>query len=546
MNKIIPISFLFFLCMSIAAGQGLKEKTETYIRNSQSSDPVILMKTIHMLETEIETVSADFSRRWEAGKRDIDDAYAVDLGKIDKLEPEIWETDEDFRRRQEQERRLLQQQRFQALQDLQDYLDTEESRYLLMYQKWKETALENLGTQRGINSREISVEPQEYFRNERRWPIHLSSSHPIASFDQLKMTIRFGLSRDRSEQTEEDLKQEIIDFNQAVQTGSLSADIDWKVVKDEKRDTFVIAISKVSLHNPVGGRSYVQEFPELVFAQAYKTEGLSLDETVLLETSVISDIVFRDPVSLEGAGTMQVQPGKTAEIPDVQIIPENTLDKTLTWYAEDTEVAEISHGKRIEAKEIGKTYLSIAARDGFTKEAMLRLIVKNDIGDEGPAGGLIFYENPEYRKDGWRFLEAAPPETEWSGKVWGGYNTLIGETETAVGSGKKNTEVIVSLFGEAEPDEGVADYAARLCYDLEVVHEGRTYDDWFLPSKNELNLMYENLNENGLGGFSSWGDYWSSSELSGTEAWYKDFNSPSSLLYPGKYQNCNVRAVRAF
>src|SRR5262249_2702659 len=30
------------------------------------------------------------------------------------------------------------------------------------------------------------------------------------------------------------------------------------------------------------------------------------------------------------------------------------------------------------------------------------------IGDIGPAGGYIFFENPNYRSDGWRYLEAAP------------------------------------------------------------------------------------------------------------------------------------------
>ena len=31
------------------------------------------------------------------------------------------------------------------------------------------------------------------------------------------------------------------------------------------------------------------------------------------------------------------------------------------------------------------------------------------IGDEGPAGGVIFYDKGEY-SDGWRYLEAAPAD----------------------------------------------------------------------------------------------------------------------------------------
>jgi hypothetical protein len=48
--------------------------------------------------------------------------------------------------------------------------------------------------------------------------------------------------------------------------------------------------------------------------------------------------------------------------------------------------------------------------------------------------------------------------------------------------------------------------AAQYCDDLEY----GDYTDWFLPSNDELNLMYQNLKEKGLGGFIS-DTYWSSS-----------------------------------
>jgi len=36
----------------------------------------------------------------------------------------------------------------------------------------------------------------------------------------------------------------------------------------------------------------------------------------------------------------------------------------------------------------------------------------------GNAGGYIFYDK-EYYSNGWRYLEAAPASTEWTGKKWG-------------------------------------------------------------------------------------------------------------------------------
>jgi hypothetical protein len=69
-------------------------------------------------------------------------------------------------------------------------------------------------------------------------------------------------------------------------------------------------------------------------------------------------------------------------------------------------------------------------------------------------------------------------------------------------------------------------------------------NDWFLPSLDELNLMYENLYLEGVGGF---GDdyYWSSSEGIAGLAWYQYF----FIGYQGsyyKYFPYRVRAVRAF
>jgi DUF1680 family protein len=40
------------------------------------------------------------------------------------------------------------------------------------------------------------------------------------------------------------------------------------------------------------------------------------------------------------------------------------------------------------------------------------------IGDVGPAGGFIFYENPNHNRDGWRYLEAAPFDQS-AGAQWG-------------------------------------------------------------------------------------------------------------------------------
>jgi hypothetical protein len=200
--------------------------------------------------------------------------------------------------------------------------------------------------------------------------------------------------------------------------------------------------------------------------------------------------------------------------------------------------------------EVGTYTISLLVHDagalgGYGESvAVVEATTEYTVGDLGPSGGYVFYENPDYATDGWRYMEAAP--AGWSGgsedptKVWGGYGTAVESgTGTAIGTGSSNTQKIVATFGNAEPYESKTDYAAKLCAD----YRGGGYDDWFLPSKDELNLMYQNLKVQNLGGVSD-DVYWSSSEYN-TGAWGQGF-SDGYQGYGSRYNDYGVRPVRAF
>ncbi len=164
------------------------------------------------------------------------------------------------------------------------------------------------------------------------------------------------------------------------------------------------------------------------------------------------------------------------------------------------------------------------------------------IGELGPTEGYIFYDKGSY-SSGWRYLEAAPVSYEFNYKEWGGFSTSVG-TGTIIGTGERNTENIVGKFGNAEPYGKISNYAAKVCSDLVVTKDGVVYDDWFLPSKDELSLMYTNLHEKGLGGFSG-DDYWSSSEDDASYAWGQDFSDGYQNPHI-RFIGDRVRPVRAF
>jgi len=152
--------------------------------------------------------------------------------------------------------------------------------------------------------------------------------------------------------------------------------------------------------------------------------------------------------------------------------------------------------------------------------------------DIGPAGGLIFYDKGSV-SDGWRYLEAAPSDQS-TGAEWGCTGTSIsGADGTAVGTGEQNTLDIEA--GCTTPGR-----AADICANLSL----GGYSDWFLPSKDELNLMYVNLKLFGVGGFADY-YYWSSSEDSASNAWAQGFDLGFQYNFL-KYYTSRVRAVRAF
>ena len=120
---------------------------------------------------------------------------------------------------------------------------------------------------------------------------------------------------------------------------------------------------------------------------------------------------------------------------------------------------------------------------------------------------------------------------------------MIGNTE--IGGGLENTNRIIALNNEC--DGGVnTNYAAYFARN----YVGGGYNDWYLPSLDELNKLY--LNRSAVGG--TWlAKYWTSTESSTAStlfAWFQDFSE--FVGFTGvqkdylKDLNQGVRAIRSF
>ncbi|MBA7534930.1 hypothetical protein ES705_27180 [subsurface metagenome] len=163
-------------------------------------------------------------------------------------------------------------------------------------------------------------------------------------------------------------------------------------------------------------------------------------------------------------------------------------------------------------------------------------------------GGIVAYT------DGTGHGLIAATEDQSDGIAWitGGDTptTLNGNTSTDYGTGQANTN---AMMNQIDYDGG----AAKVCNEYSITVGSVTYDDWFLPSRDELFKLYRN--KVAIGGFADselCSYYWSSSEVEGDafSAWIQDFydgglviNYPCGSLKSSEWVNTfQVRAVRAF
>ena len=178
-------------------------------------------------------------------------------------------------------------------------------------------------------------------------------------------------------------------------------------------------------------------------------------------------------------------------------------------------------------------------------------------------GGIVFWVD----QTGQHGLIAAKADQSTGVQWYNGSYFQTHATADGIYSGAKNTEIIIAtqttvglVCGEstvpsycsAGPGTATDDYAALIAANYSVQDNGiapctgavteTCYGDWYLPSKVELNLLYNQKIV--VGGFAN-NLYWSSTEFSSTIAWGQYFVN-GFQYYHDKSSTDRVRAVRAF
>ena len=161
-------------------------------------------------------------------------------------------------------------------------------------------------------------------------------------------------------------------------------------------------------------------------------------------------------------------------------------------------------------------------------------------------GGIIAYilqsGDPDYSSGQTKGLIAA--SADQSSSIWWNLdmNSLTNSSGSTIGTGMINTEKIISVQGQPQ-----INYAAGLARS----YGGGGYTDWFLPSYDELNLMYLNIGPGGLGANMNIGNfapewYWTSTEYDQSDPWSQHFDQTGQLGGQWKTAPLHVRAARYF
>jgi len=172
------------------------------------------------------------------------------------------------------------------------------------------------------------------------------------------------------------------------------------------------------------------------------------------------------------------------------------------------------------------------------------------IGERGPGGGIIFYQdfNGFTMTDTGQkayYLEAAPSSQgnlAWASS--GFTQTSIAGTGSAIGTGRRNTALILARDANAP--------AALACKN----YRSGGKNDWFLPSSGELSELYKQRRLLGISSTSKWEWFWTSAQTTFNNRIYASVQNfgfgdipwappgETGVNYMGNANN--VRAVRAF
>ncbi|MDW7691759.1 hypothetical protein R9C00_16560 [Flammeovirgaceae bacterium SG7u.111] len=300
---------------------------------------------------------------------------------------------------------------------------------------------------------------------------------------------------------------------------------DVKIVNESGQSSFSFTLENLEL----GTTYYVRSFATSNAGTAFGNEiSFTTHDFPKISTIAASQVT---KFSITSGGEILSDGGTTifnsGLIWDTNPNPSVDLDTRIESNVSNGNFAETIHALSPSTTYYLRSYATNSVGTTYGEE----LSVTTNATDEGLvigqeyAGGIIFYLDASGESG------IVVTTEDQASVAWGCRDKFISGTSTTVGSGQSNTNSILDQCSETG--------AAKVCADLTF----NRYEDWYLPSKDELNLIFENLYLNGIGQFNN--IYRTSSEYDGNSAWTQQF-SDGFQYNLWKPSVVGVRAVRSF
>jgi uncharacterized caspase-like protein len=460
-----------------------------------SDNPDILIDTVERLEAVLKEVDGQYAAALQKSLDASSGGYDKQITALKEEQPDITESDAEFAARQNQEKSALEAKRKSELAGLRGNIEAQRiSQTAAMRTQYDDTLRTLQAKVWTVTGSAALLSVGAFDRNAKTWPFTVGSGDPTLPMVPVGLVAQLG--------TASDPKAAILALDAAVKANALAAEFDWGITRDATNKRYVIDVRAVRVRNLTTNKVVAQAIPNQ--RAAYFVAGKRSSLMAWVGTLSVSGNAS------DGAADVFIDGNKVGSLPFSSKMAEGSYTVEVKW-----------------ADPYAKLFSTTATIQAGTAISVNPSIVFFSVGDTGPAGGTIYYDKSRM-SDGWRYLEAASSDQS-AGIQWYNGNNIDIKTGTAVGTGKANTDAIIAAQGDGT-------YAATLCKNLTI----NGFSDWFLPSKDELDLIYKNLKKVGL--INSDEDWlWSSSQTNDGIAWVQRFSSGGQYgYYEGN--KCSVRA----
>jgi len=196
--------------------------------DAESEDPDLLIATIERLEKVLSEVEAEYDSAWRQSEREIRASFNQRLAALTEAEPEIWETDDEFKARISRERSGLNREIDTVVSRRKSEAEADKAAQTASIRTQLSDALASLSRKSWtLTGREVELTVGEYDRNNRAWPFTVESRSPAVPVPGWRVVKEFTNTAT--------LRDDLIKLDATVKAGALAAEIEWRIDRKQEQ-----------------------------------------------------------------------------------------------------------------------------------------------------------------------------------------------------------------------------------------------------------------------------------------------------------------------